>query len=144
MFVVNNFFSSFNCQYLFLLLLPTNFLPEGMPVMKIRNCGCPDKDHLCFLFLSLTPNGGFVLKPSSKSSVVTSSNVSVQSTIYGISSNNSRPSINRLPRIMVLPLTEILKMIASLEQSPLPAPLAIFSCFYPLPVNLKCNEIQQN
>ena len=82
--------------------------------------------------------------PSSKSSVVTSSNVSVQSTIYGISSNNSRPSINRLPRIMVLHLTEILKMIDSLEQLPLPAPLAIFSCFYPLPVNLKCNEIQQN
>ena len=35
-------------------------------------------------------------------------------------------------------------MIDSLEQLPLPAPLAIFSCFYPLPVNLKCNEIQQN
>ena len=44
---------------------------------------------------------------------------------YGISSNNSRPSIYRLPRIT-------------------PTPLAIFSFFYVLSVKLKSNLILQN
>ena len=39
---------------------------------------------------------------------------------------------------------EIFKIIASFEKSPIRAPLAIFSSFYPLPVKLKCNVIQQN
>ena len=39
---------------------------------------------------------------------------------------------------------EIFKIIASFEKSPICAPLAIFSSFYPLPVQLKCNVIQQN
>ena len=39
---------------------------------------------------------------------------------------------------------EIFKTIASFEKSPIRAPLAIFSSFYPLPVKLKCNVIQQN
>jgi len=38
---------------------------------------------------------------------------------YRISSNNSRPSVNRLPRIIA------------------PTPLANFCFFYPLPVKLK-------
>ena len=50
------------------------------------------------------------------------------SLMYRIPWNNSRPSINRLPRIIVPP----------------PAPLAIFSSFHPVPVKLKCNVIQQN
>ena len=49
--------------------------------------------------------------------------------MYPIPWNNSRPSINRLPRIIVPPPT---------------APLAIFSSFHPLPVKLKYNVIQQN
>ena len=48
-------------------------------------------------------------------------------TEYRISSNNSRPSINRLRQI----------------NAP-PPPLSQSSSFYPLPVKLKCNEIQQN
>ena len=44
---------------------------------------------------------------------------------YGISSNNSRPSIYRLPRIT-------------------PTPLAIFSFFYVVSVKLKSNLILQN
>ena len=39
---------------------------------------------------------------------------------------------------------EIFKIIASFEKSPIRAPLAIFSSFYPLPVKLKCKVIQQN
>ena len=39
---------------------------------------------------------------------------------------------------------EIFKIIASFEKSPIRAPLAILSSFYPLPVKLKCNVIQQN
>ena len=46
---------------------------------------------------------------------------------YRIPRNNGRPLINRLPRIIALP-----------------APLAVFSFFHPLPVKLKCNVIQQN
>ena len=48
-------------------------------------------------------------------------------TEYRISSNNSRPSINRLRQITAPP-----------------PPLSQSSSFYPLPVKLKCNEIQQN
>ena len=40
---------------------------------------------------------------------------------------------------------EILKFSAIFKQPHHPpAPLAIFSSFYPLPVKLKCNVIQQN
>ena len=39
---------------------------------------------------------------------------------------------------------EIFKIITSFEKSPIRAPLAIFSSFYPFPVQLKCNVIQQN
>ena len=57
---------------------------------------------------------------------------------YGISPNNSHPSVNRLPQIICPPLTEICKRIADLT------PVSIFSFFYPLPVKLKCNVIRQN
>ena len=50
---------------------------------------------------------------------------------YRISSNNSRPSINRHPWIIATP-------------PPPPTLLAIFCFFYPLPVKFKWNLIQQN
>ena len=57
---------------------------------------------------------------------------------YRISSNNSRPSINRRPE------TKIFKIIASLEKSPSP-PLSLSSLSSrPLPVKLKWSLIQQN
>ena len=52
---------------------------------------------------------------------------------YRISSNNSRPSINRPPFDG-----------NAYNNRSYPAPLAIFSSFYLLPVKVKCNKIQQN
>ena len=39
---------------------------------------------------------------------------------------------------------EIFKIIAPSNKRPSLGPFVIFSSFYPLPVKLKCNEIQQN
>ena len=64
--------------------------------------------------------------------------------IYHISSNNSRPSINCLPRIIAPPCRKDLKQSPPSNNRPFPALLAIFFSFYPLPVKLRCNEIQQN
>ena len=46
---------------------------------------------------------------------------------YRISSNNSRPSINRLPRIIALLWRKYLKWLYPSNNRPLPVPLAIFS-----------------
>ena len=54
------------------------------------------------------------------------------------------PSINRLPRIIDPLRRKYLKYSLPSNNRPSPAPLAIFSSFYPLLVKLKCNEIQQN
>ena len=64
--------------------------------------------------------------------------MSVSFPSYGISSNNSHPSVNHLPWIIRPPKTEIFKIITALTS------LTIFSSFYPLPVKLKCNVIRQN
>ena len=63
---------------------------------------------------------------------------------YRISSNNSRPSINRLPRIIASLWWKYLKLSPPSNNHPSPAPFAIFSSFYPFCVKLKRNEIQQN
>ena len=57
---------------------------------------------------------------------------------YRNSPNNSRPLINRLPRIIAL-LEWNIKIIATLEQSPYPL---TFSLNYSLPVKLKWSLIQ--
>ena len=57
---------------------------------------------------------------------------------YRISSNISRPSINRLP------LMEILKIIASLEWLPLPRPSRHLLFLLSPSVKLKHKEFQQN
>ena len=63
---------------------------------------------------------------------------------YRISSNNSRPSINRLPRIVASLWWKYLKLSPPSNNHPSPAPFAIFSSFYPFCVKLKRNEIHQN
>ena len=63
---------------------------------------------------------------------------------YRISSNNSRPSINRLPRIVASLWCKYLKLSPPSNNHPSPAPFAIFSSFYPFCVKLKRNEIHQN
>ena len=62
---------------------------------------------------------------------------------YHISSNNSRPLIYRLPRIITPFWWKYLKQLAPLNNAP-PTPLSIFSFFYPLLVKLRWNLIQQN
>ena len=56
---------------------------------------------------------------------------------YRISSNNSRPSINRLPRIVASLWWQYLKLSPPSDNHPSPAPFAIFSSFYPFCVKLK-------
>ena len=63
---------------------------------------------------------------------------------YRISWNNSRHSINRLPRIIDPLWPKYLKYSPPSNNRPSTAPLAIFSSFYLLLVKLKCNEIRQN